>query len=99
MILTRDDFIQLTARLQMDLRASQAKLTELRSWLATLDLPERPDDPARRRQLAETFVRNGGYGLTEPSLADELDLRRIEPGERTALLQLARTLRGEEAAA
>jgi hypothetical protein len=36
---TKDELLEITAKLQMDARAIQAKLTELRAHIATLDLP------------------------------------------------------------
>jgi hypothetical protein len=48
----RHDIWQLADRLQMDLRAAQAKLLELRSMLATLDLPHAAQLTCRHCGLA-----------------------------------------------
>lgn len=40
MSISKRDLLDLSAKAQMDLRAVQAKLTELRAWLVSLPLPE-----------------------------------------------------------
>lgn len=67
---TAQDFQQLTARMQMDLRAAEAKLVQLRAWLAALDLPT--EEKQFNPETALAFVRQVGWQYTDSSLADEL---------------------------
>ncbi len=68
---TAQDFLSLTSKIQMDLAAAQAKLTELRAWIAGLDLPteERPFSEEKGMAL----VRNTSHEYTDESLAAELE--------------------------
>ena len=70
---TAQDFLSLTSKIQMDLRATQAKVTELRAWIANLDLPEEAKVFSEEKALA--VVRNTAHVYTESSLADELALQ------------------------
>ena len=74
---TAQDFISLTSKIQMDLRAAEAKITELRAWLAALPLPteEHPISEATLLILA----RNTRHEYTEGSLRDELALKGADP--------------------
>lgn len=67
---TAQDFIDLTAKIQMDLRAANAKMTELRAWIAALPLPEEKAEFSEERFL--TFVRNTAHVYTDASLEDEI---------------------------
>lgn len=82
---TAQDFISLTAAIQMDLRAAQAKMIELRAWVASLDLPtdEQPYDLER----GEAYVREVGWMYTDNSLA--ADLRELGANDDHIPLLLA----------
>lgn len=94
---TTDDFEKITALLRMDLSSAQAKITELRKMIATLQIPEPEDDPILRTQLCEKFIRNGGYQLTDYSLEDEMHHRQVPHTEHEWLLEFAAELRKEAA--
>jgi hypothetical protein len=68
---TAQDFISLTAAIQMDLRAAQAKMVELRAWIASLELPDESEPYTIER--GEAYVNQVGYLYTDLSL--EADLR------------------------
>lgn len=55
---TRAELLDLTARLQQDLRAATSKLVELRAWIAALPA----DEPATRHRCPEC-------GLDRPTAA------------------------------
>ena len=73
MKLTADDFIRITAEIQMALREAQTKMVELRAWLASLDLPT-DEQPVSEETLAK-LVANTRHEYTEQSLREELRLR------------------------
>ncbi len=70
---TAQDFLSLTSKIQMDLAAAQAKLTELRAWIAGLDLPTEDQPFSEANGMA--LVRNTGHEYTPASLAAELEAR------------------------
>ena len=74
---TAQDFISLTAKIQMDLGAAQAKMTELRAWIAALPLPEESIEFSEAAALA--LVRNCAYWYPDESLRDELHRRGAAP--------------------
>jgi hypothetical protein len=67
---TAQDFLALTNKIQMDLRSANAKLTELRAWIAALPLPE--DEVGFDPELGMALVRNTAHEYTDFSLAEEL---------------------------
>lgn len=83
----RHDIWQLADRLQMDLRAAQAKLVELRSMLATLDLPHAAQLkcptcglPVRGPITLAEHIRNSHDGpVPQPWL--DIEARSLEPDE------------------
>lgn len=88
---TAQDFITLTAQIQMDLRAAQAKMTELRAWIANLKLPE--DDIPFSEDKGLAFVRNTAHEYTDTSLADELALMGADRGFIDRALHVAAEVR------
>lgn len=84
---TAQDFISLTAAIQMDLRAATAKMVELRSWIANLELPT--EETPYSIERGEEYVRQVGYLYTDRSLADDLIERGIDAKDVPLLLGVA----------
>lgn len=84
---TAQDFISLTAAIQMDQRAAQAKMVELRAWIAALDLPTEEEPYTLER--GEAYVSQVGWMYTDASLADDLLERGAEKEHVQLLLALA----------
>jgi hypothetical protein len=84
---TAQDFISLTAAIQMDLRAAQAKMTELRAWVANLDLPV--DEAPYTLERAEAYVNQVGWMYTDASLAEDLKEHGASEDHIPLLLALA----------
>lgn len=74
---TAQDFLSLTSKIQMDLNAAAAKLTELRAWIASLDLPV--DEVPFREEKGLAFVKHTAHEYTDSSIADELALMGAGP--------------------
>lgn len=93
---TRQDFVDFTARIQMDVRSGQnpaalAKLVELRAHLVNLDLPE-GDQPFNER-AALALVRNTAHEYTDRSLTDELARMGANQEFIDEMLELAQSVR------
>jgi hypothetical protein len=84
---TAQDFISLTAAIQMDLRAAQAKMVELRAWIAALDLPT--EEQPYTLERGEAYVNQVGWMYTEASLADDLKERGADETHIPLLLAVA----------
>ena len=88
----------MVAKIRYDLTAAQAKLTDLKRMVDSLELPTsvQPFSEARGMRL----VRNTAHEYTDSSLADELALMGADPGfiDR-ALLVAAEVRRTTEAPA
>ncbi len=81
------DFIKLTAAIQMDLRAAQAKMTELRAWIASLNLPT--DESPYSIERGEAYVQTVGWMYTDHSLEADLRERGATDDDIPLLLGLA----------
>lgn len=90
---TAQDFLSLTSAIQMDIRAANAKLTELRAWIANLDLPT--DETPYSLERGEAYVREVGWMYTDRSLAEDLK-ERGAAGEHIPLLLALAGKRREE---
>ena len=84
---TAQDFISLTAAIQMDLRAAQAKMTELRAWIANLDLPT--DEVPYSLERGQQYVQEVGWMYTDQSLTADLLERGATEDHIPLLLALA----------
>jgi hypothetical protein len=84
---TAQDFISLTAAIQMDMRAAQAKMVELRAWIAALELPT--DEQPYTIERGEAYVQQVGWMYTDASLADDLKERGADEEHIALLLGLA----------
>jgi hypothetical protein len=69
---TRQDAESIVRKLQYDLDSARVKLTELRAYIAALDLPSEAEPFSEAKGLA--FVRNTAHEYTDSSIADELAL-------------------------
>jgi hypothetical protein len=69
---TRQDAESIVRKLQYDLDSARVKLTELRAYIAALDLPSETEPFSETRGFS--FVRNTAHEYTDSSIADELAL-------------------------
>lgn len=69
---SREDFKTVASKIRYDLTAAQAKLTELVTMIASLDIPTEDVPFSEAKGLA--FVRNTAHEYTDSSIADELAL-------------------------
>ena len=92
--ITKTDLETLVRKIEYDLNSTRVKLTELRAWIAALDLPTAEQPFNEERFL--TFVERTAHIYTDDSLIEELALQQGRPADPVfadKVLDLAKQVR------
>lgn len=94
--ITKEDVDTLVRKINYDIDSARAKLTELRAYLAALDLPT-ADQPFNEERFLK-FVRNTAHVYTDESLKDEARIQGAPEEFLPRVLKVAGEVRGESQA-